>query len=166
MSRTTFQWKPWARLQGDAQKVGEAIEAIEQEHGGTSPALVVTAATAPESVLHGFFEWDDAKAGPLYRETQAQHLLRSLVAVRIDGEDLEHPTRAFVSVRRWEDNDGGSYVSVREALRVVDYRKQLMRDAMRDLDAYRIKYHLLADLTGWRYGIEKARAALEKEQRV
>jgi hypothetical protein len=47
-------------------------------------------------------------------------------------------------------------------VRIVRYREQMMRDALRDLDAYRIKYQLLSDLSGWGAAIEAARAELAR----
>jgi hypothetical protein len=37
-----------------------------------------------------------------------------------------------------------------------------MEQALKDLDAYRIKYQLLSDLTGWGSAILLARDALDK----
>jgi hypothetical protein len=164
-TRTNYAFKPWSRLTGDAQRVGEAIEDIRQQRGTISPAAVVEAARDQQSVLHPYFEWNDGTAANKYREQQAAHLLRSIVTVRTTGVELSSPARAFVSVRaaaeESEDESPGTYTSLAEAMRVVTYRHQLMRDALRDLDAYRIKYQLLADIAGWAEALEIARRNLE-----
>ncbi len=160
---TVYKFKPLSKLKGDAQKVGETIEAIRQKEGAVSPAKVVEAAKDKESVLHRYFEWNDKKAGASYREQQAAHLLRALVVVSADDMDLTHPVRAFVSVRHAaeESDDGkGTYTSISEAVRVVSYREQLIQDALRDLDAYRVKYALLNDIGRWGTALVMAREAL------
>jgi len=164
---TVYKFKPWARLKGDAQKVGEEIEALRVDRGSVSPESVVERARDKESILHGYFEWDDGEAAAEYRRVQASHLLRSIIAVRVEGMEIKAPTRAFVSVRAVaeeseDQDDPGTYTSIAEAVRVVDYRAQLMAGALRDLDAYRIKYQLLSDLTGWGAAITKARDVLQK----
>jgi hypothetical protein len=167
---TIYQFKPWARLRGDPQKVGEAIETLREAHGTVSPALVVDNAREPESVLHPFFEWHDGEAAEKYRETQAAHLLRSIVVVRTEGVDIKAPIRAFVSIRAAAtdaaedtgDDEQGTYTSIASAMRVVRYREQLMRDALRDLDAYRMKYQLLSDVSGFGAALAEAREALQR----
>lgn len=163
---TTYKFKPWARLRGDPQKVGEEIESLRQAHGSISPAAVVDRARAEDSVLHDYFEWSDGTAAAKYREVQASHILRSIVVVCADGVEIQAPVRAFVSIRTAADEsvdeNPGTYTSIAEAVRVVDYRCQLMESAIRDLDAYRIKYQLLSGLTGWGAALEKARAVLQR----
>lgn len=163
---TVYRFKPWARLRGDPQKVGEEIEWLRKEHGSISPAVVVDRARAVDSVLHDYFEWSDGVAADKYREVQASHILRSIVAVHVEGIEIKAPVRAFVSVRSVAeesiDENPGTYTSIAEAVRVVDYRRQLMESAIRDLDAYRIKYQLLSDLTGWGASLDKARAVLQR----
>lgn len=164
-----YQFKPWSRLKGDAQKVGEALEKLRNEAGALSPQRIVEAARPAQSPLHSYFDWNDTTAAEKYREQQAAHLLRSIVVTKAPGVDLKAPTRAFVSVRQVaddhdaeEDEPPATYTSISEAVRVVDYREQLINDALRDLDAYRIKYQLLSDLTGWGRAITAAREELQR----
>jgi hypothetical protein len=167
---TVYRFKPWARLSGDPQQVGEEIERIRQDAGGTvSSRAVVEAARPDDAPLHRYFEWQDGDAAEKYREIQAAHLLRSIVVVETPGVEVTAPVRAFVSIREAkadveEDVGGeaGSYTAIADAIRVVKYREQMMKDALRDLDAYRMKYQLLSDLTGWGKALETARSWLSK----
>lgn len=166
---TVYRFKPWSRLSGDAQKVGEEIERIKEDAGGSvSGAALVAAAKNKSSVLHGYFEWADGKAAQKYREVQASHLLRSIIVVQSEGIEVKSPVRAFVSVQaaakegEEPDGDAGSYVSIADAVRIVSYREQMMKDALRDLDAYRMRYQLLSDLSGWGKALESARKFLER----
>jgi len=167
-----YRFKPQSRLTGDAQRVGETIEALrtERERGTVSPRAIVEAARPAKSALHGYFEWNDKRAGEAFREHQAAHLLRSLVTTHRAADGEERITRAYVSIARAGDANeeepaegGGTYVSIADAVQIVDYRAQLIRNALRDLDAYRLKYQLLADLTGWGKAIARARAELQDQ---
>ena len=166
---TVYQFKPQARLKGDPQKVGEAIEALVIEKGTVSPADIVLAAKAKRSVLHAFFEWEDGTAAERYREIQASHLIRSIVTVKSVGIDVKSPVRGFVSIRAAAEDatedgaeEAGSYTTIANAIRVVRYREQILENALRDLDAYRLRYYLLSNLSGWSDSLARARAFLEK----
>jgi hypothetical protein len=167
---TVYRFKPWARLSGDPQRVGEAIEEIRRVAGTIGPREIVDAARPSDSVLHSYFDWDDSSAADAYREQQARHLLRSITVVQAEGIDVKAPVRAFVALRmaaQDADEDGevegsGSYTSISAAVRVVRYREQMMRDALRDLDAYRMKYQLLSDISGWGSALAKAREELQR----
>jgi hypothetical protein len=169
--KTVYQFKPQSRLKGDPQKVGEAIEDIIDRRGTADPEDIVEAARPKKNVLHSYFQWEDSKAAQEYRLQQARHLLRSIVTVKSEGLEITSPMRGFVSVRAaaddaQEDNqDGepvGSYTTLANAVRIVRYREQMLTGALRDLDAYRMRYQLLADLTGWADALHKARAFLER----
>lgn len=168
---TVYGFKPWARLSGDPQRVGEEIERLRQTEGTIAPERVVDTARDPASVLHTYFTWDDSAAADAFRVQQARHLLRSIVVVQADGVDVKAPVRAFVALRQAAEDaveDGadeatvGSYTSISAAVRIVRYREQMMRDALRDLDAYRLKYQLLSDISGWGSAIATARSELAR----
>jgi hypothetical protein len=168
---TIYKFKPWARLGGDAQQVGQEIERLREEHGTVAPSAIVDAARPAESVLHRYFDWDDSSAAQSYREQQARHILRSIMVVQADGVDVSAPVRAFVALRAAaadavdegaDEDRAGSYTSIASAVRIVRYREQMMRDALRDLDAYRMRYQLLGDVVGWGSALEHARAELAR----
>jgi len=167
---TIYQFKPQARLKGDPQQVGEAIEEIIVAKGAVGPREVVEAARPTSAVLHSYFTWDDTAAAEKYREQQAAHLMRSIVVVQSQDTKTALPMRAFVAVAGAAVIDDAApegaaparYITLAEAKRVVSYREEMMRTAMRDLDAYRIRYQLLADLTGWATALNKARTMLEQ----
>lgn len=168
---TVYRFKPWARLSGDAQQVGETIERLREEHGTVAPRALVDHARSADSILHRYFTWDDSEAAEAHREHQARHLLRSIVVVQAEGVEVKAPVRAFVALRPAADDAieegadedrAGSYTSISTAVRIVRYREQMMRDALRDLDAYRLKYQLLSDISGWGAALEHARAELAR----
>lgn len=165
--KALYQFKPWSRLKGDPQKVGETLEEIREQEGTIHPRAVVNAARDDSSILHGYFEWDDGIAAERHRESQAAHLIRSLVVVSAPELALKAPVRAFVSIRQsaeeGADERPGTYTSITEAVRVVSYRQQMLADALRDLDAYRTRYALLTDLTRWSAALQLAREDLIRQ---
>ena len=98
------------------------LEAIEREHGGITPALVVDAASDEDSALHEWFEWDDSAAAHAHRLAQARQLIR-VVYVR---DDKQQKGPAFYHVTT---DDERRYVS---AVRVSS-DADLFASALREL---------------------------------
>lgn len=135
-----YQWKDKSRMGGDAQAIGDRIEAIRGREGSYfTPDLLVDDGRDPESPLHPCFEWDDAKAADGYRIVQARQVVRSLV-VTMEGEK-EQPVavRAFVSVTD-DENEGPQYTSIGHAMEEPDLRRQVIAQAQREFEAWRNKY--------------------------
>ena len=86
-----YNWK----LKGLAKGINpddavEELTRLQNLHGSITPDLVVQAAEDEGSVLHKFFEWDDTRAGQLWRIQQARILLNNIqVTVISDGEPRE-----------------------------------------------------------------------------
>lgn len=72
-----------ANVKSDA--VRRALKALERA-GKLTAEDVVSAARDPESPLHAFFEWDDARAADAWRLEQARTLIRS-VQIRVSVEE-------------------------------------------------------------------------------
>ena len=97
------------------------LQAIYDEHGALTPALVVAQAEREDHPLHHRFTWDDSLAARRWRLFQASKLIRS-VEVVIEASDTSGPirVRAFVAqheLSRGEaDDDGttGEYLPVEQ----------------------------------------------------
>lgn len=91
----------------------DVLQALYDERGKLTPALVVDVARDPDHVLHNRFEWDDSVAGERYRRDQAHELIRS-VRVNYVSARTEEPLsiRAFQAVKDPDDTDGRKYVYV------------------------------------------------------
>lgn len=151
-----YQWREGARFGVDAQKAGDELERIRTKHNGRlEPDWVVHAAKSDKNPLHGLFEWDDTVAGQAYRAVQARQIIRS-IAVVIEEAPKPTPVRAFVSVVRDRDQ---SYTSVSHAMSDPDLRKQVLRTALRELEAWRNRYAELVELATVFAAIDEARAA-------
>jgi hypothetical protein len=75
--------------------LAEALAQVETRAGTITPDAVVHAAEVPTNPLHGYFEWDDSKAGHAYRVDQARNLIRS-VKVQVTVEDRVLSTVCYV----------------------------------------------------------------------
>ena len=120
----------------DAQKVYEEIGS----DASISAEEVLKKAQADEhSELHKCFEWDDAKAGHLYRLEQARHVIANLVFVT-DTED-EAPVRVFhISTEK------STYKPTKLILQQPNEYQALLERAKQELYAFQRKYKSLQEL--------------------
>lgn len=113
------------------------LQAIRDERGELTPALVVETARDPEHPLHSRFEWDDSVAAEKWRLEQASQLLRvvKLPADPSRPDDL----RAFVAVKG-KDSHKADYVPTEEALADEFVRKLVLRDMEREWRLLKRRY--------------------------
>lgn len=117
---------------------------IAAKYGGiVKPEIVVQEAADEDSPLHDCFCWDDTEAAHKYRVWQARQLLR--VTVTIIPQSSE-PQRVFVSLTNDRHNDDGGYRVLATVLSDEDRRKQLLEDALKELQVFEEKYKGLKEL--------------------
>jgi hypothetical protein len=119
-----YDWKPGARVNADAEKVGKELESIGEE---VTPAMVVKKAKSKKTELHKCFEWDDEKAAQQYRITQARHILATLVIIPDQSE--EGAPRQIV--RRYENvtcGENRAYVPIEHVLKKEEWREELFSE--------------------------------------
>lgn len=122
-----------------------ALRKISDSCGGIiNPDAVVSAAKAENSPLHKYFTWEDNEAAHQWRLHEARMMLR--VVVQYIGKD-EDPVRVFVSLKNDRTEEGG-YRVVADVLNDKDLYKQLLNDALEDLDVFTRKYERLKELRG------------------
>lgn len=137
-----YGWKPGARMTGDAQKVGQALERLE----GADALTIVQAAKPKSSPLHTYI-WSvgDKKAAYEYRCHLARHLVRSVVIVR-ETEDGPTPgPRAFYALpsritdTEESDTEAGArvLVTLARARAIPELYAMVVADLRRDLAASR-----------------------------
>jgi hypothetical protein len=87
----SYNWKMKGLAKGiNPEDAVAELTRIQNLYGSITPDLVVKAAEDEGSVLHKFFEWDDTRAGQLWRIQQARSLLNNIqVSVISDGEARE-----------------------------------------------------------------------------
>lgn len=122
------------------QRVGDELERIRLAHGGDlRPGDVVEAARDPKHALHSFFEWDDQKAAEHYRVAQARGIIR---LVRVENENTDSGSiRAFLSVT---SENGRAYRPVAEIMASSDLRDRVLAQALKDLEAWKLRYRELS----------------------
>lgn len=132
-----YEWKvPVFKV--DANTAGAELERIYAQNGELDPAQVVEASRPKKAPLHDCFEWDDAIAAEKYREHQARHIIRSLVAYD-ESDDAAEPQRAYVSVQE-------SYRPLEIVLASRDMSAELLQSAYRDMRTFETKYSELQEL--------------------
>lgn len=132
----------------------DQMQAVYDEYGKLTPALVVEAARPADHPLHHRFEWDDAVAGPKFREVQASELIRR-VKVKFreqDGRKPEGWVREFHAVR---DEDGEHvYQPLDVVLSDPLTTRMVMRQMEHEWKALRRKYQDFEEF--WRMIAEDA----------
>jgi hypothetical protein len=144
---TVYQAAPGAPFPvGDAQKIGSYLERRFGEKP-FRPRDVVAAARSERSVLHPYFEWDDAAAAEAYREEQAAAIVRHLVVVE-RRDDCEIPTRAFERIRVRELGAPAAYVAQQVVWRDPVLANDVLAQARRELESWRRRYAACSELAG------------------
>lgn len=105
------------------QRIKDAIDVLAEADGTITPEQVVTAASDPDSPLHGQFEWDDATAAHQQRLAIARALIRSVRYISADSTD-----RIIRQIKYVHDPRTRSQAYI--GLRSVAKNKQLARDVM------------------------------------
>ena len=131
----------WKRiLPVPAQKAGEYLEELEKKHSALTPEIVLEESRDENAVLHKCFEWDDAKAAEGYRLVQARNIIRN-ITVKIEKQDSPALiTRAFVNVQDESKKDKGRFVSVGIAITDEQMKKQILKNALYELQTFKNKY--------------------------
>jgi len=125
------------------EKIESELDQIMEKHAGVlHPQHIVTFAKNPKTALHSRFEWDDGSAAEKYRIDQARQIIRVFVEV---SEDNVTRVRAFVSLPS-DREAGGGYRKTTDVMSEVERRAELLRMAIRDLQAFKRKYAALEQL--------------------
>lgn len=148
-----YAWKKGYHARVSAQAAAEVCSDLEAQDALSSENLVEV--SRPESApLHGAFDWDDAVAGENWRKFQAGTIIRSLVIVSEtdDGVPAE-PVRAFFSIKLTEPNFESLHVIIRDQDKYAD----LLKTAIRELQAFSRKYRTLKELAPVTEAIDQLR---------
>ncbi len=157
-----YDWKFQPKGNVKAQVAGECIEKMNKANKGVTTAkMLVSAAKFKKHPLHNCFEWDDSIAGRKFREQQAQQIILQLVIV-VDKPDSDVPrrVRAFVSV---DEKDSIHYTTMSRAMGKADLRRQIIEQALSELNAFRHKYADLKELAEVFIAIDKADKKLSRK---
>jgi hypothetical protein len=121
------------------------LKRIADEHDGILRPFDIVEASRPKSApLHSKFEWDDTDAAQRYREWQARQLI-SVTIEYIGAKEDALATRVFVSLTPDRSGSGG-YRTIESVMQDPKSRRQLLADAMQDMERFRAKYEGLKEL--------------------
>ena len=135
------------------------LERIRKKGGGVLyPAAVVEAAADESNILHGEFEWDDARAGHAYRLWQARQLIAVCVKVLPVVAEV---VRCFVSLQQ-DRADGGGYRTVEDVMSDSELAAAMLADALSDFKSMKLKYYRLKELATVWEEIEKIERTAQK----
>ena len=127
-----------------ADAVTEELRRIAGENGGVLKAeAVIESASEPDSILHDKFTWDDTEAAREYRLWQARQLIRCTVVFETRSETT---VRAFVSLSKDREEDGGGYRETVKVMARADTRALLLADALAEFEVFERKYAALTEL--------------------
>ena len=131
-----YKWVEGSKMGGDPNVAGKVCAEL-AEQGRLSPEELVNVSRDEQSPLHGMFEWDDTVAAERYREVQARKIIRSVEVVLADSPI---PQRAFQTV------EPKVYQTIERVMDSEQMRQILLKNAKRELEAFRRKYARLTEL--------------------
>jgi len=131
--------------EGQTKEIAECIKEIKNGNDREiKPIDVLIQARDREHRLHKYFEWDDSKAAEKYRLAQARTLIRHVYVI-INTPGGPKTTRYMVSVKS-KKKKGRQYVSFADALNEDEYRGQMIREALTQLQIWRRKFGMYEEL--------------------
>jgi hypothetical protein len=118
------------------------LNLIAKRDGTLRPEAVVDFARNKKTALHKRFTWDNTAAAYQWRLHEARMIIR--VSVTVISEDIGE-CRAFVSLKSDRQADIG-YRPMVSILSHEDLREQMLRDALEEIQAFKMKYKGLKEL--------------------
>ena len=106
------------------------LKRIYEESGRLVPEEVVESARLKSSPLHSRFEWDNKRAGHLYRVEQAREMIR-----RVEAIVYEMPVRRYVHIE-----SDKAYHDVEHAMERHDWRAELLAEFERDAKRFQSRW--------------------------
>lgn len=134
-----YEWK--YSMGVPPQQAGEFLEELERSHGALTPELVLNESRDENAVLHPCFEWDDDKAAEGFRLYQARKILNN-ITVKIEHSPMKAPqvVRAFINVNDETKKERGKFVAMATIMRNPDYKAQILKNALYELQTFKNKY--------------------------
>ena len=156
--KNKYSYKPGFNYKCSPQVVGETLDRLAESAEVTAQSFL-DISRPEDSPTHGIFEWDDAIAAEKYRLGIASCVIRSIDVTRVQVEDEtsevsiveakeESQTykRAYVNVNKSAGFQPAKFVPIDQAMSNADMRKQVLQNALDELNAYKRKYFMLSEL--------------------
>ena len=141
--KNNYTWRKGFQPKVKPEIVGGILEHIEDENGEVTNKAFLDYSRDENSETHCLFEWDDAKAGELYRLSVSTSIINQLQIVYMDNEESEpQKYSAFVNV---DSERNAKYVNIVTALSDKESKDLVIKRIKRDLDSLRLKYRSIKE---------------------
>ena len=132
-----ISWSIQGLFKADAQKCYDECQTLKE----VTPEQVLEKAKNKRTELHKCFEWDDTVAGEKYRLIQARDVIRHFVIVHKTSDDEEKKVRQYqITTKK------NTYEPTRVFLHKPDEYTALLERAKAELEAFKQRYEMLAEL--------------------
>lgn len=132
-----ISWSIQGLFKADAQKCYDECQTLKE----VTPEQVLEKAKNKRTELHKCFEWDDTVAGEKYRLIQARDVIRHFVIVHKTSDDEEKKVRQYqITTKK------NTYEPTRIFLQKPDEYAALLERAKAELEAFKQRYEMLAEL--------------------
>jgi len=131
-----------------AEIYGKRLQGIHELENGLPAAAVVEYARDKKDPLHPLFEWNDTKAGELYRRNQARLLIRS-IELEIKGIRVRAFENVVLSVQQKDSDELKPvrlYLDQATVHKDPDLHEQTLRKALGALVHFRKRYSYMKEL--------------------
>ena len=149
-----YSWKGGYQYKVSADTVGGVLNKIEQENGQVTKESFLDYSRDENSETHSLFEWNDSIAAEKYRLATAGKIIshlevtiihedikpREITAQIVREEPKETKISAFVNISPKAPTVHATYYNVNRAMSDADTRKQVLRNALFELQAFERKY--------------------------
>lgn len=149
-----YSWKGGYNFKVSAETVGGVLNRIEQTEGKVTKESFLDYSRDKNSETHSLFEWDDSIAAEKYRLATAGKIISQLevtivhedtqpreITAQIETEEpQERKISAFVNIAPKAPTVNATYYNVERAMSDADTRKQVLRNALFELQAFERKY--------------------------
>jgi hypothetical protein len=135
----------------------ELLRLAKRNDGVLTAEAVVEAARPESSPLHTAFTWDNDEAAEKWRLHQARNLILKINIETPVSNDQSITVRAWSSLTTDREEDGGGYRETIRVMRNGDQRRQLLSDALAEMERFAEKYRALTELAEVFEAIKRAK---------
>lgn len=151
MKKEEFVWKAGVQFPVSAECAANVIRDLQRslDKDTITAKELLDASRDEDAPLHKCFEWDDNIAAEKYRVYQARHIINSVEIRYVDVETPPHLSRSryFINVVPVTPKTQGQFATIDIAFSNDNYRNAVLKDALRELRAFQIKYSRYQELS-------------------
>lgn len=134
-----YTWTAGARIRADPNVIGREIDRLSNGHGNISVETYIENARNKNSPLYNTITHDPNIALEQWNKHEARHVLE---CIRVINVETKQPERPIINVSERH----GTYTKVEVIKSDPDLRKIALKNALRELKAFREKYKEIKEL--------------------